>query len=210
MLKNDRWIKEMAKQGMIAPFEPQMVRWVDTSKGVPVLEPDPAGLAAPVISYGLGSYGYDIRLDPGDFQIFRHEPGLVVNPKNFSPVSLEPARLLEDEWGQYFILPAHSYGLGVAMERIDVPDNITVLCVGKSTYARVGLIANVTPAEADWRGYLTLEFSNSSSADCRIFAGEGCLQLLFLEGEPCRTSYENRPGGQKYQDQKKTVTLPRV
>ena len=113
-----------------------------------------------------------------------------------------------DESGSYFILPAHSYGLGVALEKLEVPDNITVICIGKSTYARCGIIANLTPAEAAWRGHLTLEFSNSSSADCRIYAKEGVVQLLFLEGEPCAISYEARQG--KYQDQPESVTLARL
>jgi dCTP deaminase len=105
-------------------------------------------------------------------------------------------------------LPAHSYGLGVALEHLAVPEDISVLCIGKSTYARVGLIANLTPAEAGWRGHLTLEFSNSSSADCRIYANEGVVQLLFLSGNPCSVSYEQRRG--KYQDQPEQVVVSRV
>lgn len=96
----------------------------------------------------------------------------------------------------------------MALEKLAVPENVTVVCIGKSTYARCGIIANLTPAEAGWRGYLTLEFSNSSSADCRIYAGEGVVQLLFLEGAPCAVSYETRRG--KYQDQPEKVTLARV
>nr|WP_263013024.1 dCTP deaminase [Ancylothrix sp. D3o] len=178
---------------MIKPFEPRLVRKVD-------------GL--PVISYGLSSFGYDIRLSPAEFRIFRHIPGTVVDPKNFNPDNLEPTKLYSDSNGSYFVLPAHSYGLGVALERLEIPENITVICIGKSTYARCGLIANLTPGEAAWRGHLTLEFSNSSSADCRIYANEGVVQLLFFEGEPCQTSYETRSG--KYQDQSEVVTLPRV
>ncbi len=193
MIKNDTWIQEMAAQGMIAPFEPTLVRQVD-------------GL--PVISYGLSSYGYDLRLSPAEFRIFKHIPGTVVDPKNFSPTNLEPAELHTDANGSFFILPAHSYGLGVALEHLAVPENVTVICIGKSTYARTGLIANLTPAEAGWRGHLTLEFSNSSSADCRIYANEGVVQLLFLEGAPCAVSYETRRG--KYQDQPEQVTLARV
>ncbi len=139
MLKNDRWITTMAGSGMIAPFEPSLVRRVQDS-------PDQA--LRPVISYGLSSYGYDIRLSPKDFRIFRHVPGTVIDPKNFNPANLDPASLHEDSQGSFFILPAHSYGLGVAVERLAVPNNITVLCIGKSTYARAGLIANLTPAEA--------------------------------------------------------------
>jgi dCTP deaminase len=193
MIKNDRWIHQMAMEGMIQPFEPQLIRRIDSN---------------PVISYGLSSYGYDLRLSPKDFRIFRHIPGTVVDPKNFSPANLEAASLHRDDHGEFFILPAHTYGLGVALERIEVPDNVTVICIGKSTYARIGLIANLTPAEAGWRGNLTLEFSNSSSADCRIYANEGIVQLLFLEGAPCEVSYETRRG--KYQDQPEQVTLARV
>lgn len=193
MIKNDTWITQMAEQGMIAPFEAKLIRHLERM---------------PVISYGLSSFGYDIRLSPVEFRIFRHIPGTVVDPKNFNPENLEPTKLYQDENGSYFVLPAHSYGLGVALERLEVPDNITVICIGKSTYARCGIIANLTPAEAAWRGHLTLEFSNSSSADCRIYANEGVVQLLFLEGDPCAISYETRSG--KYQDQLESVTLPRV
>ncbi|MDX1976558.1 MAG: dCTP deaminase [Pseudanabaenaceae cyanobacterium bins.68] len=193
MLKNDRWILAQAEVGMIAPFEPALVRQVEAQK---------------VISYGLSSYGYDLRLSDHDFRVFRHIPGTVIDPKNFNPGNLEPAPLHQDAGGTYFILPAHSYGLGVALERLAVPENVTVICIGKSTYARCGIIANLTPAEAGWRGHLTLEFSNSSSADCRIYANEGVVQLLFLEGEPCQTTYADRAG--KYQDQAQTVTLAKV
>lgn len=193
MLKNDKWIINQAKKGMITPFEPTLIRQVD-SKGV--------------ISFGLSSYGYDIRLSPKEFRIFRHIPGTVVDPKNFNPANLEPTPLHQDSAGEFFVLPAHSYGLGVALERLEVPENITVICIGKSTYARCGIVANLTPAEAAWRGHLTLEFSNSSSADCRIYANEGVVQLLFFEGEACAVNYQARQG--KYQDQPEAVTLAKV
>lgn len=441
MIQNDTWIKKMASQGMIVPFESNLIRRVEE---------------LPVISFGLSSFGYDIRLSPKEFRVFRHIPGTVVDPKNFNPDNLEPVQLHTDENGSFFILPAHSYGLGVALEKLKVPDDITILCIGKSSYARCfrgdtrvalvdgtsptleemthraeqgeqfwgysigehgrlivtllenpryigqdslvevildnqesvfctpdhlfmrrdgrmvqaqdlhtndclmplyrqvargyemvyqplnghlypthrlsdewmrrfsekqsrsalafwhdpkhaatrqavleqrrncsdatrqthrealeqagsirgaarllncdrsvfrrfpkvihsfrgttyknhkvvsvrnvagthdvycltvpeagnfalesgvfvhncGLIANLTPAEAGWRGYLTLEFSNSSSADCRIYANEGVVQLLFLKGEPCEVSYSSRQG--KYQDQGEEVTLARV
>lgn len=423
----------MATKGMISPFEPQQIRRVDN---------------LPVISFGLSSFGYDIRLSPADFRIFKHIPGTVVDPKNFNPDNLEKTQIHTDINGNYFILPAHSYGLGVALEKLEIPANITVICLGKSTYARCfrgdtrvalvdgtsptleemakrsengekfwgysigqygriivtllespryigrdslleitldnqesifctpdhlfmtrdgrmieahnlklqdslmplyrqiargyemvyqplnghlypthrlsdewnlyhgiyddipnshrhhvdfnrlnnnpwniirmdasahirlhnnenygvefdyenkkyfpeviqafrglqntslknhkvisvkdvpgihdvycltvpeagnfaleagvfvhncGIIANVTPAEAAWRGYLTLELSNSSSADCRIYANEGIVQLLFLEGEPCAVSYESRQG--KYQDQSEVITIARI
>jgi dCTP deaminase len=209
MIKNDAWIKAAAQDGLIAPFEPSLIREIAD-------DPDPFGINyAPkqtprrkVISYGLSSYGYDIRLSPKDFRIFRHIPGTVIDPKNFNPDNLAQSELSHDENGSYFVLPAHSYGLGVAVERLQVPNNISVLCIGKSTYARCGIIANLSPAEAGWNGHLTLEFSNSSSADCRIYAGEGVVQLLFFEGEECEVSYEARQG--KYQNQAEVVTIARV
>jgi len=192
MLQPDSWIKRVRP---VSPLIETLIR----------KEGD-----RPVISYGLSSYGVDLRLSPEDFRVFRHIPGCVVDPKNFNPANLEQVEL-HQETGTgdgYFILPAHSYGLGVALERLEVPDNITVICIGKSTYARCGIIANLTPAEAGWRGHLTLEFSNSSAADCRIYANEGVVQLLFLEGEPCQVSYETRRG--KYQDQPEQVTIAKV
>ncbi|PSB02215.1 dCTP deaminase [Merismopedia glauca CCAP 1448/3] len=362
----------MAQAGMIAPFESSLIREYQ-----PVADPVAAENSSlkRVISYGLSSYGYDIRLSQAEFRIFRHIPGTVVDPKNFNSDNLETTKLQTDSNGSYFILPAHSYGLGVAVERLQVPENVTVLAIGKSTYARCfrgdtkvalvdgtsptleemaqrsesgeqfwgysigqhgrvivtllenpryigrdcllkvtldneesifctpdhlfltrdgrmveahtlrpkdslmplyrqlargyemvyqplnghlypthrlsnqqalnhkvvsveevpgihdvyclsvpeagnfalqagvfvhncGIIANLTPAEAAWRGHLTLEFSNSSSADCRIYANEGVVQLIFFEGDPCAVSYEHRQG--KYQDQSEMVTLPRM
>ena len=143
MLKNDIWITQIAQKGMISPFEPSLIREQQT---------DLASSLRRVISYGLSSYGYDIRLSPVEFRIFRHIPGTLVDPKKFNPQNLEPTQLHTDDNGSYFILPAHSYGLGVALERLEVPDNITVICLGKSTYARCGIIANLTPAEAKNRG----------------------------------------------------------
>jgi dCTP deaminase len=197
MLKNDRWIKEQAAKGMIEPFQPSLVRHLD-----------PQARSHPVLSFGCSSYGYDLRLSASEFLIFRHVPGTVMNPKRFNPANLEPAPIHQDEDGAYFILPAHSYGLGVALEKLRVPPTITVICLGKSTYARLGIIVNTTPAEAGWEGHLTLEFSNSSGADCRIYASEGICQLLFFEGDPCDTTYQDREG--KYQNQPERVTLARV
>jgi dCTP deaminase len=201
MLKSDRWIRQQAEAGMITPFQPELVRQVEALYG---------GFPQkrPVLSFGCSSYGYDIRLDPHEFLIFRHVPGTVMNPKRFNKDNLETAKLLSDFDGQFFILPAHSYGLGVALERLEIPNDITCLFIGKSTYARMGVIANLTPGEAGWKGYLTLEFSNSSGADCRIYAKEGVVQALFLQGEPCDVTYHDRAG--KYQDQPATVVTARV
>jgi dCTP deaminase len=203
MLKNDLWIKEQAAQGMIEPFVPELVREVPIDN-----TPDGDLQTSPVLSYGTSSYGYDLRLSPKEFLIFRHVPGTVMNPKRFNPANLEPTQLHQDEDGSFFILPAHSYGLGVALERLRIPPYVTAICLGKSTYARLGIIANMTPAEAGWEGHLTLEFSNSSGADCRIYAGEGICQVLFFEGEPCEVSYADRAG--KYQKQPEAVVVARV
>ena len=197
MLKNDLWINKKASEGMINPFQSNLVRH---------LEPD--NQERPVLSFGCSSYGYDLRLSSKEFLIFRHVPGTVMNPKKFNPNNLEKTVLHNDEDGDFFILPAHSYGLGVALEKMKVPENITVICIGKSTYARLGIIVNTTPAEAGWEGHLTLEFSNSSGADCRIYANEGICQLLFFEGDPCATTYEDRRG--KYQNQPEKVTLAKI
>jgi len=197
MLKNDLWINQKASEGMINPFQSNLVRH---------LEPD--NQQKPVLSYGCSSYGYDLRLSSKEFLIFRHIPGTVMNPKKFNPNNLEKTVLHHDDDGDFFILPAHSYGLGVALEKMRVPENITVICIGKSTYARLGIIVNTTPAEAGWEGHLTLEFSNSSGADCRIYAEEGICQLLFFEVDPCSTTYEDRRG--KYQNQPEKVTLAKI
>lgn len=193
MLKSDKWIKEQAAKGMITPFEPSLIRQVDDLK---------------VLSYGCSSYGYDITLSPKEFKIFKHVPGVVCNPKAFNPANLESVELHCDEYGKYFILPGNSYGLGVTANFIDVPVNVTCLILGKSSYARLGIICNATPAESGWRGHLTLEFSNSSCADCRIYADEGIAQVLFFEGDPCEVTYSDRSG--KYQDQPHAIVTARV
>ena len=197
MLKNDLWINQKASDGMLNPFQSNLVRHLD-----------PDNQKKPVLSYGCSSYGYDLRLSSKEFLIFRHVPGTVMNPKKFNPNNLEKTVLHHDDDGHFFILPAHSYGLGVALEKMKVPENITVICIGKSTYARLGIIVNTTPAEAGWEGHLTLEFSNSSGADCRIYANEGICQLLFFEGDPCSTTNEDRRG--KYQNQPEKVTLAKI
>jgi dCTP deaminase len=199
VLKHDIWIRNRAEYGMITPFQPELIRRSRVDQE----------LGRAVLSYGCSSYGYDIRLSPKQFKVFRHVPGTIMDPKCFNPKNLEEVELLHDPTkGDYFILPAHSYGLGVALEHLVMPPNVTAICLGKSTYARMGVIANMTPAEAGWQGHLTLEFSNSSGADCRLYANEGICQLLFFEGEPCDVSYANRAG--KYQGQSEEVTLARV
>jgi dCTP deaminase len=205
MFKNDRWIKEQAAQGMIEPFVPKLVKQWQTVTSGPT---NYRTIGRRVLSYGCSSYGYDLRLSPNEFQIFQHVPGTVMNPKRFNPKNLTLAELQHDEDGDFFILPGHTYGLGVVIEKLRVPPSCTVICLGKSTYARLGIIVNATPAEAGWEGHLTLEFSNSSAADCRIYANEGVCQLLFAEGEPCEVTYADRLG--KYQGQGETVVTARV
>lgn len=197
MIKNDAWIAKAAQQGMITPFEPSLVREVKRD-----------GAPSKILSYGISSYGVDLRLSPDDFRIFRHIPGEIVNPKRFNPAHLEQAQLFSDEDGDYFILPAHSYGLGVTMERLDMPPNITGILLNKSTMVRCGILLPTTVIEAGWAGFVTLEVSNSSDSDCRVYAREGIAQMLCFEGEPCQVSYDTRQG--KYQDQDAVVTLAKV
>jgi dCTP deaminase len=191
MLLNDLQIRELAEAGMITPFVPEKIRKVDD-------------IAA--ISFGASSYGYDLRLAPDQFKSFRHIPGTVINPKRFNPKNLEDDPLHTDEDGSFFIARHHSYSLAYVYDYLKIPKDITVLFIGKSTYARCGIIVNTTPAEAGWEGHLTLEISNSAEADVRIYAMEGICQALFFRGEPCLKPY----GQGKYQNQAAGVTLARV
>ena len=181
-VKNDRWIREMAtSHRMIEPFEGAQVR-----RGS--------------ISYGLSSYGYDIRVAP-EFKVFTNVHNLVVDPKAFDE------RSFVDVEGDTCIIPPNSFALARTVERFRIPRQVLVLCVGKSTYARCGIIVNVTPLEPTWEGYLTLEISNTTPLPAKIYGGEGIAQLVFLEGdEPPRVAYADREG--KYQGQA-GVTLPK-
>jgi dCTP deaminase len=198
-------IRHLAAEGMISPFEPGKIREVEAHfPGAPF---PPGRYTRKVISYGTSSYGYDLTLSPKDFRVFRHVPGLIVNPKNFDDRCLAHAELHHHERdGDYFILPGHTYGLGAVIPYLKLPSNVTAQFIGKSTYARCGIIVNLTPGEAGWEGYLTLEISNSSGSDCRIYANEGICQALFYEGVPCDTPY----GDGKYQGQDAGVTLAKV
>ena len=190
---------------MISPFEPGKIREVEN----PLPGHAPYGHSKrKVISYGTSSYGYDLRLASHDFRIFQHVPGLIVDPRRFDDRCLVLAELHKDplDDSTFFILPAHTYALGVVIERLKLPGNVTAQFIGKSTYARCGVIVNLTPGEAGWEGYLTLEISNSSGADCRIYVNEGICQALFYEGAPCDTPY----GDGKYQGQEAGVTLAKA
>jgi len=174
------------EKGMIEPFEPGQVKYVDGQR---------------IVSYGTSSYGYDVRCSR-EFKIFTNVNSAVVDPKNFDPQSFV------DFEGDVCTIPPNSFALARTVEYFRVPRTVLTICLGKSTYARCGIIVNVTPLEPEWEGHVTLEFSNTTTLPARIYAGEGVAQMLFLESdEPCEMSYKDRGG--KYQGQT-GVTLPRM
>ncbi len=180
---SDRWIRDMAlKKGMIEPFVEKQ-----TTQGA--------------ISYGLSSYGYDARVAP-EFKVFTNVDNALIDPKNFSPSSFV------DRQTEVCIIPPNSFVLARTVEYFRIPRDVLVICLGKSTYARCGIIVNVTPLEPEWEGHVTLEFSNTTPLPAKIYANEGVCQFLFFKGnEPCETSYKDRSG--KYMHQQ-GVTLPRI
>jgi dCTP deaminase len=187
-------IKYLAQnKEMIAPFKDHLVSQRGEQR---------------ILSYGLSSYGYDIRLSPKQCLIFGRIQAGECDPKEFNPEILCESELLEDEKGQYFMLPPYGYCLGVAQERLKLPRDVTVVAVGKSTYARSGILVNITPAESGWEGYLTLEISNCTGLFNRIYADEGITQLLFYRGNPCEVTYQDRKG--KYQNQEKEIVFSQV
>ena len=183
-IKSDKWIRKMAEKGMISPFEPQQIRH---------------GANGKIVSHGTSSYGYDIRCS-NEFKVFTNINSAIVDPKNFAPESF--VDVVQD----VCIIPPNSFALARSVEYFRIPRNVLVICLGKSTYARCGIIVNVTPLEPEWEGHITLEFSNTTPLPAKIYANEGVAQLLFLESdEVCETSYKDRGG--KYQGQQ-GVTLP--
>ena len=182
-LKSDKWIKEKSlNDEMIVPFESENV-------------------GSGVISYGLSSYGYDIRV-ANEFKIFTNIGGTVVDPKNFDEKNVV------DFVGDICIVPPNSFALARTVEYFKMPENVLAICLGKSTYARCGIIVNVTPFEPGFKGHITIEISNTTPLPAKIYANEGIAQVLFLEGdEPCAVSYADKKG--KYQNQK-GITLPRI
>ena len=182
-IKSDRWIREMCrKHSMISPFEEKQIR-----KGV--------------ISYGVSSYGYDIRI-ADEFKIFTNVNSSIVDPKNMDPA------MMVDFRGPVCLIPPNSFALARTVEYFRIPRNVLTICVGKSTYARCGIITNVTPFEPEWEGFVTLEISNTTPLPAKIYANEGIAQVLFFEGdEPCEISYKDKAG--KYQAQQ-GITLPRM
>ena len=186
-IKSDKWIKTKAVESeMIKPFQPNQVKKNETEK---------------LISYGLSSYGYDVRCSE-DFKIFTNIKSATVDPKNFDPDSFV------DYKGSECIIPPNSFALASTIEYFKIPRNVLTICLGKSTYARCGIIVNVTPLEPEWEGHVTLEFSNTTSLPAKIYANERVAQMLFFESdEDCEISYKDRGG--KYQGQK-GVTLPKA
>ena len=166
------------------------------------IEPFADGQARPgVISYGVSSYGYDVRVSR-HFKVFTNARCAVVDPKHFDPASFV------DIEGDYCLIPPNSFALAETVEYLEIPRDIIAICVGKSTYARCGIIVNVTPLEPEWEGHVTLEFSNTTPLPAKIYANEGVAQVIFIESdEVCETSYKDRGG--KYQGQK-GVTLPKI
>jgi len=183
VIKSDRWIREMAlEKGMIKPFEERQVR-------------------TGVISYGVSSYGYDLRI-ADEFKIFTNINNTIVDPKAFDP------RSFVDFQGPVCIVPPNSFALARSIEYFKIPRNVLTICVGKSTYARCGIITNVTPFEPEWEGFVTLEISNTTPLPAMIYANEGIAQVLFFESdEACQTSYADRQG--KYQGQQ-GIVLPTI
>ncbi len=186
-IKSDRWIRQTAEQArLIEPFEPNQVSEVEGGR---------------VISYGTSSYGYDVRCST-HFKIFTNINSAMVDPKQFAEDSFV------DYQGDVCIIPPNSFALASTVEYLRVPRSVLVVCLGKSTYARCGIIVNVTPLEPEWEGHITLEFSNTTPLPAKVYANEGVAQLVFLEtDEPCEVSYADRGG--KYQKQT-GVTLPRA
>ncbi len=186
-IMSDKWIKEMCeKHSMISPFSETQIRKNNDEK---------------IISYGLSSYGYDARVSR-EFKIFTNINSTIVDPKNFDQYNLV------DRESDVCIIPPNSFALARTVEHFKIPKDILVICVGKSTYARCGIIVNVTPLEPEWEGYVTLEFSNTTPLPAKIYAGEGACQFLFFKGDQaCNVSYADRQG--KYMKQT-GVTLPRA
>lgn len=186
-IKSDKWIRKMAKSyGMIEPFEENQIRVQNGQK---------------VISYGTSSYGYDIRC-ASEFKIFTNINSTIVDPKNFDPKNFVEVN------ADSCIIPPNSFALARTVEYFRIPRNVLTICLGKSTYARCGIIVNVTPFEPEWEGYVTLEFSNTTSLPAKIYANEGIAQVLFFESdEECDISYKDRGG--KYMGQV-GVTLPKA
>ena len=187
-IKSDKWITEMSSEhGMIEPFSKNQIRLDDQGNKL--------------ISYGVSSYGYDVRCS-NEFKVFTNIHSAIVDPKSFDEKSFV------DIESDVCVIPPNSFALARTVEYFKIPRNVLTICLGKSTYARCGIIVNVTPLEPEWEGHVTLEFSNTTPLPAKIYAGEGCAQMIFFEGlEVCSESYKDKDG--KYIGQK-GVTLPKM
>lgn len=186
-IKSDAWLRRMVEEHqMIDPFLPELVREMDGHR---------------IISAGSSSYGYDMRLADDGFRVFSPVHGREIDPKKFDEDSLiEPPLRTSEDGSQYYLLPPHHYGLGVTVETFKIPRRVTGVALGKSTYARAGLLVNTTPLEAGWTGRLVVEIGNFANLPLRVYVNEGIGQILFFESdEDCLTSYSDRGG--KYQGQ---------
>lgn len=186
---SDKWIIEEAEsRGLLTPFEPAQVREAEGRR---------------VISYGTSSYGYDLRLAGDDFRVFSPIRGREIDPKDFDMECLIPAPVRTAKDGsEYFLMPPHTYALGVSVETIRMPRDVSAIVGGKSSLARCGLSLNCTLVEPTWCGRLVLELSNQADLPLRVYINEGVAQCLFIQGnEPCLVAYAERPGGSKYQNQ---------
>lgn len=185
-------IRQLCEEGMIENYEPDQI------KEIPVIRDGQDEGLKKVISYGVTCYGYDMRLMP-KYRVFHNVHGITVDPKNFDE------RCLIDLEGDHCVIPPNSYMLGTTVERFNIPRDVLALCIGKSTYARCGIIVNMTPAEPEWCGHLTLEISNSCPCPAKVYGNEGIAQMIFLQAiQMCKESYADKKG--KYQDQKGIVT----
>ncbi len=187
MIKPDNWIRKMSQEeGMIEPFVDRLIRYDE--------------LENKIVSYGLSSYGYDLRV-ADEFKIFTNVHNSVVDPKSFAEDSFV------DKCTSECIIPPNSFALARSKEYFRIPRNVLAFCIGKSTYARCGIIVNVTPFEPEWEGYVTIEISNTTPLPAKIYANEGIAQIVFFEGEMCDVSYKDRNG--KYMNQV-GIVAPRV
>jgi len=186
-IKSDQWIRRMAAEhGMIKPFEPGQVK---------------SGNGEKIVSYVTSSYGYDVRC-ASEFKLFTNLNHTIVDPKNFDPASFVEVK------GDFCIIPPNSFALARTIEYFRIPRSVLTICLGKSTYARCGIIVNVTPLEPEWEGHVTLEFSNTTTLPAKIYANEGLAQVLFFEAdEECEISYADKKG--KYQKQQ-SIVLPKL
>jgi len=187
-IKSDEWIREQSeKMGLIEPFIPHQVKRTEDG--------------SPLVSYGLSSYGYDLRV-ADEFKVFTNVYNTIVDPKHFSPDSFVDIK------GPFCIIPGNSFALARSIEYFRIPRDVLTLCIGKSTYARCGIIVNVTPFEPEWEGYVTIEISNTTPLPAKIYSDEGIAQVLFFQSDSsCLTSYKDRNG--KYMKQE-GIVVPRI